>query len=268
MGTIPLQGGIIYGPVPSRRLGVSLGVNLSPTKVKVCSMNCAYCQYGPTKVLTQHPDRSLLPTPDEVEKALEKALRDLDREPDYITFSGNGEPTTHPDFPEIARRVRELRDRLGLRSRIALLTNGTGLLLPGVLEAILENVELPAVKLDAGNPEFYLRVNRPARGVCYSDFLAKTVELRDRGAEVVIQAAFFTGRIDNTVPENVKGWLERLKAINPVEVHVYTIDSPVNGLEPAPEKVLREIASQAEALGFETLVFPNPREKLPRRWWS
>ncbi len=245
-----------------------MGVNLSPTSLKLCSMNCAYCQYGPTKVLTQHPDRGLLPKPHEVIQALKKALAELEREPDYITFSGNGEPTIHPDFPEIARLVRKTRDELGLGSKIALLTNGTGLLLPGVVDAVLEAVDLPAVKLDAGDPDWFRRINRPAREVCFPDVVARAAELRDRGAHLVIQAAFFKGTIDNASQENVRPWLERLKDISPAEVHIYTIDAPINGLVPAPEVALREIASEVEALGFKALVFPNPREKLPRQWWS
>ena len=113
-----LQKGIIYGPVGSRRLGRSLGLNLSPTAYKVCSFNCVYCHYGWTKDLTSDLSTYTkdLPTPQAVEEALERTLATLDPPPQYITFSGNGEPTLHPDFEEIVDRVRAVRDRTGTKA--------------------------------------------------------------------------------------------------------------------------------------------------------
>ena len=148
---LELQKGIIYGPVSSRRLGRSLGINLSPTARKVCSFNCVYCHYGWTKVLTSDLSAYIddLPAPKAVEKALEETLRTLDPPPQYITFSGNGEPTLHPDFEEIVDRVRVVRDRTGTQADIAILSNSTGLANQSVLRG-LASLDVRIMKLDAG----------------------------------------------------------------------------------------------------------------------
>ena len=112
MSSMSLQSGIIYGPILSRRLGRSLGINLLPAKRKVCSFDCVYCQYGYTHDLNLHPMRAELPKPPEVFEAVEAALK-KPRSMDYLTFSGNGEPTIHPDFPEIVRGVKATRINSG-----------------------------------------------------------------------------------------------------------------------------------------------------------
>ncbi|MGC9357838.1 MAG: radical SAM protein, partial [Anaerolineae bacterium] len=146
MHALPLESGVIYGPVRSRRLGISLGINVLPLRRKVCSFDCVYCHYGPTVVPTLSPDESEFPGVPEIVAAVERALR---RTPhvDSLTFSGNGEPTLHPYFRDVVLGVRRLRDRLNPQARISLFSNATMAHLPQIREA-LAHLDAPIMKLD------------------------------------------------------------------------------------------------------------------------
>lgn len=224
--TIPLQPGIIYGPVHSRRLGSSLGVNLLPVHYKLCSFNCLYCQYG----WTRNPALELthqikdLPTPKEVAKALEEHLRKLARHRtklDSITFSGNGEPTLHPELGEIVQRAKELRDRYVPQTKLSILSNSSTVGRESVREA-LQMLDLKIMKLDAGSEELICQLNNAALPFYIGEIVAGLKQLRD----VVLQSLFIQGRVSNADPDSVELWIEKVAEIQPILVQVYSIDRP------------------------------------------
>ena len=155
---LPLQVDILYGPVNSRRLGRSLGINLMPGAYKLCSFNCVYCHYGHTDIKSLSADARDVPWSREVLREVEVALRKYP-DIDTITFSGNGEPTLHPAFAKIATAVSELRDSIAPNVRLALFSNATTAHLAHVREA-LALFDLPMLKLDAGDPGTLAAINR------------------------------------------------------------------------------------------------------------
>lgn len=255
-GPIPLQPGWVYGPVASRRLGRSLGVNLLPVHARICSMDCVYCQYAPPSGRHAPEDEPGFPTVAAVCAEVEEALR---RDPtvDAVTLAGNGEPTLHPSFGAVLRGIAALRDRLAPTARLVLLTNGTRLTQPRV-RAALDLVDLPVVKLDAGDDEALRRINRP-RGVRL-DEIQRGIQALPR---VVIQAMFVTGAVDNTGPAQLSAWLERLRALAPASVQVTTIDrgTAMSGLLPVPARRLEEIAGRVRELGIPAQAFPCRNEE-------
>lgn len=224
--TIPLQSGIIYGPVQSRRLGVSLGVNLLPGGYKLCSFNCLYCQYGwtvrPTVNLTYHTQD--LPRSADVSAALAASLQRMTRRKgrlDCITFSGNGEPTLHPDLAEIVAGVKDLRDRYFPRAKLAILSNSSTVGRAEV-RAALEMLDLKLMKLDAGTEDLIRRLNSPTPPFYLGEVVAGLKSLK----EVILQSMFVQGRVANTDPDSVEHWLERVREIHPSLVQVYSLDRP------------------------------------------
>ncbi|MBU1936443.1 radical SAM protein, partial [bacterium] len=143
---LALKKGIIYGPVSSRRFGMSLGINLSPTNVKLCSLNCVYCQYGPTECLQATSEGADLPKLSDVIWSLEQALKQ-DTHLDQITFSGNGEPTMHPEFPDMVEWAIQLRNRFMPKAKVAVLSNGT-MLGNADVRAACDKLDLCIVKVD------------------------------------------------------------------------------------------------------------------------
>ena len=246
--TVPLQDGIVYGPVESRRLGRSLGLNLAPQDRKVCSFDCVYCQYGPSVEQPIRYDPEAVPKVDAVETAVGNALDRLDRDPDYLTFSGNGEPTSHPEFPAIVDRVRAIAaDRPD--TNVALFTNGCRLADPDVRAAV-ERIDEPFVKLDAGTPETFAAVNRPV-GIEFEELLDILAAMDD----VAIQAMKFEGEIGNLGNDEVDAWIEALDRVDPVAVDLYTVARPtVYDLQAASRDRLEAIADRLEERGIPTRV--------------
>jgi wyosine [tRNA(Phe)-imidazoG37] synthetase (radical SAM superfamily) len=238
MSGIPLQTGIIYGPILSRRLGRSLGINLLPTGCKVCSFNCIYCQYGPAKpVLPDHIDE-LFPAVDEVLRHVERALK-KPRTINYLTFSGNGEPTLHPEFINIVRGVRFLRDKFRPEAQLAILSNSTGVTQPDVLAA-LNLMDVPMMKLDAGDEQTFTAINRPAQPEGFRnlvDGLKKIPNLR-------IQSMLVDGEISNVKGPSFTAWVDLLVDLQPHQIHIYSIERPPadEGLITVAPKKLEEIA--------------------------
>ncbi len=249
---------IIFGPVESRRLGVSLGINLLPTNAKVCSFDCIYCECGFTP--KEYEEKVTLPTRDEVRERLEAKLNAMKAEqrlPDVITFAGNGEPTLHREFAGIIDDTIELRDKITPNARIAVLSNATMLHRKPVFDALLkikDNIQ----KLDSVFEETVRLIDCP-RGVFN---LEKTIEqLIAFGGKVIIQTMFIRGSfkgnaIDNTTEKEIAAWIEVLKKINPRQVMIYTIarDTPVETLEKVPLEELNEIADRVRAAGFDVQV--------------
>lgn len=255
---IPLQRGVVYGPVLSRRLGRSLGLNVLPDEIKVCSLDCRYCQYGWTGLRSTRTAQfaPLLPTRDQVRKDLEAVLVELagaGTPPDTITFSGNGEATLHPEFPGLVLDVTELRDRHAPRCRTAILSNATTVARPDVRAALLR-LDDAYLKLDAGTEEMFERLNGPAAGVTFAGVLEG---LRALGRGIVLQALFVSGPVDNTSPAEVAAWVAAVRSIGPRSVQVYTLDrGPADAsLRPVPRARLEQIAQAARQAGVEAEVF-------------
>jgi wyosine [tRNA(Phe)-imidazoG37] synthetase (radical SAM superfamily) len=229
---ISLQTGIIYGPLRSRRLGLSLGINLLPEDYKLCSFNCVYCQYGWTHepvVDTTHALKDL-PRPAEVAGALERALKAIVRKRQKLgalTFSGNGEPTMHPDFPEIVERAIGLRDQYLPHLKLAALSNSSTVTRPEIRVA-LDRLDLRIMKLDAGSEEIVHQLNGPAPPFYLKDIVTGLKDLKD----VILQSLFVQGRISNADPDSVALWIESLREIHPGLVQVYTLDR-----EPADSRI-------------------------------
>jgi wyosine [tRNA(Phe)-imidazoG37] synthetase (radical SAM superfamily) len=221
---IALQTGIIYGPVRSRRLGVSLGINLLPEQYKVCSFNCLYCQYGWTPQPSSDVSHALkdLPKPAAVSVTLERALQTIARrrqQIDAITFSGNGEPTLHPDFPAIVESALTLRDQYLPSAKLTVLSNSSTIDRPEICVA-LNSMDLKIMKLDAGSEETFHQLNGPASPL----YLKTIVEgLRNLNG-VILQSLFVQGRVTNADPDSVAAWVETVRQIHPSLVHIYTLD--------------------------------------------
>ena len=242
MRVLPLERNIIYGPLFSRRLGRSLGVNLLPTGCKLCSFDCVYCHYGCTDVKTLTPKGGDFPPVHRVLKAVEVALR---RYPDvtYLTFSGNGEPTLRPHFPAIAAAVRRLRDELSPEVKLAVFSNGTTAHLPHVQEA-LALFDAPILKLDAGEPETLARINRPAPEVKLEDILDGLKAVPG----CIIQSVLVDGEVSNVRGEAFEAWVTALAAVRPTQVQIYSTDYPVPeaGVEQVLPYVLNRLAGEVE----------------------
>ena len=223
MTLLPLQSGILYGPVNSRRLGKSLGVNLMPGSYKLCSFNCVYCHYGWTKKQTvdfskYHKD---LPAIDEVVKSVARALKSS-LEFDFLTFSGNGEPTLYPQFAELVEEVVSLRNKYRPKVKVALLSNSTGLARENVLLS-LSKIDFAVLKLDAGTEEKFKAINRPARGINFSEIIDSLCS----AIELYIQTVLVEGNPSNAAEDDLKAYFRKISFIQPEEVHIYSIDRPV-----------------------------------------
>ena len=224
MGYIPLQKGVVYGPVKSKRLGRSLGVNLTPPGVKVCTFNCVYCFYGPT---TTHRGEGF-PEVDDVARALETALKKHPRV-DYITFAGNGEPTLHPAFDAVVAAVRRVRDRHASGTPLALLSNATTLRRDAVVDA-LPFVDFAVLKLDAADERTFRRINRPVIPITAAEIVAALRELETP----VIQSVMVCGSVDSHRGEALKAWTAAVESIGPRLVQIYTLDGPIESLGIGP----------------------------------
>ena len=245
---------LVFGPISSRRLGKSLGINLMPEIGKICSFDCIYCECG------WNPEKknvSRLPKKEVFEKGLEEKLKELagtENEPDSSTFSGNGEPTLHPDFAEIIGITIRLRDLYAPKAKISVLTNGTMLHKKEVFDAI-SRIENNIIKIDGGTYETIKAINKPN-----VDFdLEKYVErLQDFKGELVIQTCFLRGehdgkKIDNTTEEEITLWMENIRKIKPRKTMIYAIEreTPEKNLATVSLKELEQIAEPLRQLGFD-----------------
>ena len=247
----------VFGPVRSRRLGLSLGVNMMPAEGKICSFDCLYCENGfnAERVCGKKHNSAAV-----VAEALETKLRQMGEAgelPDVITFAGNGEPTGAPEFPEAIRRAVELRDELAPSAKIAVLSNGTYTSRPEVHDALML-VDDNILKLDTVDPEFIQLVDRPAGPY---DVEKQIEAFAAFEGHVIVQTIFLRGEYkgescDNTGEEYVVPWLRALERIRPQEATIYTIarETPAAGLEKAPAETLDAIAARVEAVGIPCQV--------------
>jgi wyosine [tRNA(Phe)-imidazoG37] synthetase (radical SAM superfamily) len=250
---------IIFGPVRSRRLGVSLGINLLPATRKVCNFNCIYCECGWT-LNTSIKDQKL-PTRKEVYDALElklAAMKAKRQAPDVITYAGNGEPTLHPDFPGIIDDSIKLRNKYFPEAKIAVLSNSTLITKPKIKNALLK-VDSNILKLDSAF-ELTVKIHNQPRVNVEVDKLIR--DLKKFKGELIIQTLFLRGiykgrKIDNTTPAEITAWLQAIEKIRPSEVMIYTIsrDTPEGGkLKKVPLADLKHIATLVNKLGIKTQV--------------
>lgn len=251
---------VVFGPVRSRRLGLSLGINLLPLHVKYCSFNCIYCECGWTPL--RDPEQINLPGRELVHEALEKALKELVDEnyiPDSLTYAGNGEPTIHPGFPGIVEDTIMLRNKYVPEAKVTVLSNSSMIGNPAVFNALLK-LDNNIQKLDAGNKRLFDLINNPVEPV---NFSLLTDNLARFNGRVTIQSMFLRGRyrgeaVDNTTDDAVNSWIEQLIRIRPSMVMIYPVAraTPVHNLEKIPIFELERIAEKAQRVGIDTRVYP------------
>ncbi len=243
----------IFGPIHSRRLGISLGINLLPADGKVCSFDCIYCECGFNK---DHRPTLPQPTREEVVQKLEVKLQNMQAEgqlPDVLTFAGNGEPTCHPHFAEIIDDTIRLRNKYCPKAKICVLSNSTFIHRQQVYDALMR-VDDNILKLDTIDPLYINKVDRP-NGIY--DVKAIIERMKAFNGHIIIQTMFMRGayngeNVDNTGEEFVGPWLEMVKSIKPQQVMVYTIDreTPAQGLEKASREQLDAIRDRVIAAGI------------------
>lgn len=248
----------VFGPIKSRRLGSSLGINLLSVNQKVCNFNCIYCECGLTHKLTKEDDifvdkKVLLQL---VEEKLRQCIKD--KTPiDTITFAGNGEPTLHPNFYSIVKKIIELRDLFFPAADIAVLTNGYTIDRKRVRKALLK-VDKAIVKLDAGDDQLLKLIDRPKGRLPIRQLIEN---IKSFEGELIIQTMFLRGSIqgrpfDNSKGKELESWIERIKDLAPKEVMLYSLDrdTPLNTLEAISKKELDEIAKKLNKLNINTNV--------------
>lgn len=220
---------IVFGPIRSRRLGSSLGVNILPSKGKLCNFDCVYCECGWNRDGVS--DRKF-PTLAEVEEALESKISTLAADGvqvDSITFSGNGEPTVNPDFPEIIDVVLRLRDRFYPSAKVSVLSNATMLDRNEVFEA-LRKVDNPILKIDAPNDALVTMINKPQGSYSLENVVARMAEFK---GDFVLQTMFLRSP-DFDLGQTVEDWRNIVRRLKPRETMVYTIDRET------PDKTLQK----------------------------
>lgn len=239
----------IFGPIHSRRLGISLGINLQPADGKVCSFDCIYCECG---FNADHRPTLPRPTREEVAEKLEAKLAEMRQDgqlPDVLTFAGNGEPTSHPHFAEIIDDTIRLRNRYCPDAKVSVLSNSTFIHRQQVHDALMR-VDNNILKLDTVDAEYINKVDRPTG---HYDVNAIIEQLKAFHGHVIIQTMFMKGEgVDNTGEEYVGPWLEAVKEIAPQQVMVYTIDreTPAQGLQKATHEELDAIRDRVIAMGI------------------
>ena len=246
---------IVYGPIRSRRLGVSLGVNLMPTTAKLCSFDCVYCECGWNQPVS-HPE---LPTREQVREALASSLiAQPDNPIDVITFSGNGEPTMHPDFLGIIQDTCALRDQYCPNAKVSVLSNSTQLGRQDVVEA-LRLCDNRILKLDSAIDSTMRLIDQP---VNHQLTVAQVMEwLRIFDGDFTLQTCFLRGEyhgqvIDNTTPHELQAWFQAVDSLHPKQVMIYVIDraTPLQTLEKIPAEQMQAIAEPLRDMGIDVIV--------------
>jgi wyosine [tRNA(Phe)-imidazoG37] synthetase (radical SAM superfamily) len=249
---------IIFGPVQSRRLGVSLGINLLPRENKFCNFDCIYCECGRT--YKDEFGKSPMPTREQISERLREVLEEMAKDgksPDTITFAGNGEPTIHPEFPEVIKDTLQIRDELVPTCSVAVLSNATQIHKPLIVEA-LKSVDQNILKLDSGFDETVKLLNNPPKGFTVKKL---TDNLKAFDHQLIIQIMFVKGEyqgkiINNATEREVNRLHELLDEIRPKQVMIYTIarDTPSPGLRKVSPERLKMIAQEFEKTGHKVQI--------------
>ena len=245
---------IIYGPIRSRRLGVSLGVNLMPTDAKLCTFDCVYCECGWNQPVS-HPQ---LPTREQVRESLSSTLYTLHSSPDVITFSGNGEPTLHPEFLGIIQDTCALRDQYCPDAKISVLSNSTQLFREDVVEA-LRLCDNRILKLDSAITSTMRLIDKPVNPSLTVEQIVERLSVFN--GDFTLQTCFLTGEyegriIDNTTPEELAAWYRAVDYLHPKQVMIYVIDraTPLKTLSKIPLDKMNEIAAPLREKGIDVIV--------------
>ena len=245
---------IVYGPIRSRRLGVSLGVNLMPTDAKLCSFDCVYCECGWNQPVS-HP---LLPTREQVRQALYTQLSTLNTNLDVITFSGNGEPTMHPDFLGIIQDTCALRDQYCPNAKVSVLSNSTQLGRVEVVQA-LKLCDNRILKLDSAIDATMRLIDNPVNHQLIVDQIAEWLMVFN--GDFTLQTCFLRGEykgqiIDNTTPQELQAWYDMVERLHPKQVMIYVIDraTPLKTLEKIPAEKMEQIAAPLREKGVDVIV--------------
>lgn len=243
----------VFGPIRSRRLGSSLGINLLPTKGKLCNFDCIYCECGWN---ADGRGDTRLPSAAEVRRKLEDKLADIllnGTRLDSITFSGDGEPTLNPEFPRIIEDTLKLRDAYCPEAKVSVLSNAARLGAPGVIEA-LKKVDNPILKLDAPTDALAARINRPAPGYSISSVLEN---LEKFDGNFILQTMFLkSADFDSSDPKVLDGWMSLVRYLHPREVMVYTIDRPTpqEGLQKFTAEEMKALVQPLVDEGFKVQI--------------
>ncbi len=251
--TIPLQIDPVYGPVQSRRLGRSLGLNILSTEQKTCSLNCLYCQYGLDQLSETELANPYWYTPTNlIADALERRLFTIKEPPEYITFSGNGESTLHPQFKEIVQSVREIRDKYSPSSQLALLSNSSTVHRSSVRET-LALFDHRIMKFDCGDEATFIIYNQPEQTTNYYQIFEGLKEIPD----ITIQALFAKGKSGNYREDLIDGWIEKIIQISPRDVQIYTLDRSYasKDITPVSREDLNIINTRALKAGINITVY-------------
>lgn len=245
---------IVYGPIHSRRLGVSLGMNLMPTTAKLCTFDCVYCECGWNQPVS-HPT---LPTREQVREALNTKLSTLNLQLDVITFSGNGEPTLHPDFLGIIHDTCALRDQYCPQAKISVLSNSTQLGRKDVVEA-LRLCDNRILKLDSAIDTAMRLIDKPVNPNLTVEQVAQWLALFD--GDFTLQTCFLRGEynsqiIDNTTPDELSAWYNIVDRLHPKQVMIYVIDraTPLQTLSKVPAAEMEAIAAPLREKGYNVIV--------------
>ena len=272
LNTLMLFDSIVYGPIRSRRLGVSLGVNLMPTTAKLCSFDCVYCECGWNQPVS-HP---ILPTRQQVREALHSSLithssslithssslithsSSLITSPDVITFSGNGEPTMHPDFLGIIQDTCALRDQFCPEAKVSVLSNSTQLSRPDVLQALML-CDNRILKLDSAIDATMQLIDQPVNHQLTVQQIVNNLQYFN--GQFTLQTCFLRGEyhgqiIDNTTPEELQAWYQVIDLLRPQQVMIYVIDreTPLKTLHKIPADKMQEIAAPLREKGIDVIV--------------
>ena len=245
---------IVYGPIRSRRLGVSLGVNLMPTDAKLCSFDCVYCECGWNQPIL-HPQ---LPTRQQVRDSLNTKLSTLNTNLDVITFSGNGEPTMHPDFLGIIQDTCALRDQYCPNAKVAVLSNSTQLGRVEVVQA-LKLCDNRILKLDSAIDATMRLIDKPVNP--HLTVAQVMAWLQQFDGDFTLQTCFLRGDyhgqvIDNTTSEELAAWYQAVEILHPKQVMIYVIDraTPLQTLEKIPAEQMQAIAKPLLDKGIEVII--------------
>ncbi len=244
---------IIFGPIRSRRLGLSLGVNLLPIDAKICTFNCIYCECGFNTTMRESP----IPTRTQVRESLELKLQQMvaaGQIPDVITFSGNGEPTLHADFEGIIDDTITLRNKYCLTAKVSVLSNSTQIHKPQVFSA-LNKIDNNILKFDSAIENTMQLIDRPTGKTSKVEWFIEN--LKKFEGRLIIQTMFIRGdfegeKFDNTTDLEVAAWINALKEIRPQQVMIYSLDRevPADNLEKVTTEELNQIAEKARNHGF------------------
>ena len=236
---------LVFGPIHSRRLGSSLGINLLPTEGKLCNFDCIYCECGWNK--DGRGDRRL-PSASDLEAALGSRLRECASAGvpiDSITFSGDGEPTLNPDFARIIDITLALRNEFYPKAKVSVLSNATRVCRDDVFEA-LRKVDNPIMKIDAPTDALAEMINQPQGEYHVSDIVEDLMKFR---GDFVLQTMFLTAPgFDSSSDEVLGGWMEIVRKLKPREIMVYTLDRP------APAEGLGKFTAEEMKIMVQPLV--------------